>query len=119
MPRKPRKRPDPPDGGRGPDQVLLRKLEDAGADLERIEKGEAPTPDELARAPRLEFWCVVEDGPFRVLQGVVSGHPHIRDGALVATSPLVVLAENRCWARTLSRFYRLGLSLGEAMTRRH
>lgn len=54
-----------------------------------------------------------------MLQGVVSGHPHIKDGALVATSPLVVLAHDKTWARTLSRFYRLGVSLGEAMARRH
>jgi hypothetical protein len=95
----------------------LARLRAARDALARIEKGESPTPEELAAAPLLEFWCVVVDPPFPVLQGVVTGHPHLADGATVGTSPLLWLADDRSAARTLSRYYRLGVPLLEAMPR--
>jgi len=89
----------------------LARLRAARDALARIEKGLSPTADELAAAPLLEFWCVVVDQPYPILQGIVGGHPHLEDGAMIGTSPVLWLAEDRSAARTLSRFYRLGAPL--------
>src|SRR3546814_6713866 len=71
---------------------LRRRLEAAREALERIRKGEAPTPDELAAAPLLQFWIIAIDEPLAVLQGVVTGHPLLPDGEMIGTSPLIWLA---------------------------
>jgi hypothetical protein len=126
MPRKPKPRPTEPrptksraaeqdraTPGAG-DTPLPPRLRQARAALQRIARGESPTAEELATAPKLEFWCIVVDQPYPVLQGVVTGHPHLADGALIATSPLLWLADDRSAARTVSRFYRLGVPLTEA-----
>jgi hypothetical protein len=94
---------------------FMARLQAARAALQRIERGAEPSPDELAGAPLLSFWCVVVEPPFPVLQGVVTGHPNLADGAMIGTSPLLWLAENRSAARTLSRYYRLGIPLDKAM----
>jgi hypothetical protein len=44
------------------------------------------------------------------LVGAVTGHPHIKDG-LMTTSAVVVMFEWEGWARTASRWYRLGRRL--------
>jgi hypothetical protein len=92
----------------------MARLQAARAALERIARRESPTAEELAAAPRLDFWCVVIEPPFPVLQGIVTGHPRLADGAMIGTSPLLWLAEDRSAARTLSRYYRLGVPLDEA-----
>src|SRR3546814_9731899 len=53
---------------------LRRRLEAAKEALERIRKGEAPTADELATAPLLQFWCIVVAGRFPVLQEIGRAH---------------------------------------------
>lgn len=100
-----------------PDQDLLRRLDAAGEALERLEAGDMPTAAELAAAPRLDWWSISEDGPFPVLQGVVSGHPSLHDGAYVATSPLIWIADDKALARTLNRLYKLGPRLEETLQR--
>ena len=57
---------------------LIERYERLTDDLKRIRRGEAPSPDELVRAKH------------------------------AATSDVVVLNLEHRWARTLSRFYRLG-----------
>ena len=98
-------------------ESALTRLQAARDALARIERGVSPTAEELAAAPLLNFWCVVIDPPFPVLQGVVIDHPRLADGSMVGTSPLLWLAEDRSAARTVSRFYRLGVPLTEAMPR--
>lgn len=67
-----------------------------------------PSRLELATAPVLQHWR-----PFRtlhggtVLGGYVSGHPVLRDGP-IRTSGLLSLCPTGRWARTVSRWYRLG-----------
>lgn len=113
MTRKPTKRKETHRSRSPADQAMLRRLKDAREALKRIERGEAPTAEELALAPRLDFWCVVAEEPYFVLQGVVTGHPHLKDGATIGTSPLLWLADDGTAARTVSRFYRLGQRLDE------
>lgn len=85
----------------GRDLVSLCDYLDALADAE-------PEAIHLADAPLIERWCgaVVEDLP--VFVGVVSGHPRLREGARTVTSPLIRIAPSEGWARTFSRYYRLG-----------
>lgn len=67
-----------------------------------------PSRIELAAAPLLEHWR-----PFRtlhggtVLAGYVSGYPVLRNGPM-RTSGLLALDPDTSWARTVSRWYRLG-----------
>ena len=48
------------------------------------------------------------------LIGVVSGHPSIADG-WCTTSVVLAADEAAGWARTVSRYYRLGPRLGETL----
>ena len=95
------------------------KLNAAAAALERIARGAAPTPEELAAAPRLDFWTVAAEDGFLMLQGVVSGHPAFEDGTKIVTSALLWVSDDRRAARTLSRFYRLGVRFDEAVPSAH
>jgi hypothetical protein len=88
---------------------LLKKLRSAQAVLQRLERGEGPTDEDLTNAPRLDYWCVVPEGRFLVLQGQVTGHPKLVDSDFITTSALLWIAPDRASARTLSRFYRLGV----------
>ncbi|OOY27842.1 hypothetical protein BMI90_11615 [Thioclava sp. L04-15] len=56
-----------------------------------------PSVGELSAAPLLESWCPIVEDDVPLLVGRVSGHPHLREGARVRTSPL-----------SCNRFYRLG-----------
>jgi hypothetical protein len=85
-----------------------RQRAEARATLSRIKQGKAPTPEELAEAPWLHFWAVVEIWDSHSLFGVVTGHPNRQDGNWVVTSELLWLSPDEKSARTLSRFYRLG-----------
>ena len=90
----------------------LRRLAD---DLDRIVAGTAPSAIELARAPLLVDWQIVLGLPSGVsLVGFAAGHPVLGTKQIV-TSPVWVLAPDLTWARTLSRFYRLGIPAGGAV----
>jgi hypothetical protein len=86
------------------DQNFISKATAALAALER-----GPKPEDLAQAPLAELWiALVKDGtdlPF--LWGYVTGHPLLRD-RFIRTSPLIGLNRETGWARTFSRWYRLG-----------
>ncbi|WP_312886747.1 DUF6634 family protein [Rhizobium laguerreae] len=68
-------------------------------------------PDIVANAPVLENYSLAI-GPSYALSGVVSGHPHFADGRHIVTSQLFYLDPERAVARSLSRWYRLGLPHG-------
>ena len=75
----------------------------------------APSSRELETAPLIEEWVMTivppDGGPS--LFGRVTGHPLIEDGRSVCTSELVALDREAGWARTRSRYYRLGREAGE------
>ena len=95
------------------DRTWNERLQDARDALQRIHRGEAPTPEELAAAPRLDFWGVVMAGQLPSLVGVVTGHPNLRQGAKIVTSNLLWISDDGHAARTVSRFYRLGVPLDD------
>jgi len=84
--------------------VKLRPLAD---DLDAIAEGRSPDAEILAKAPVLSNWTFFAvPGGIR-LMGVVEGHPEARPGPIL-TSMLYAVDPKLEWARTLSRFYRLG-----------
>jgi len=100
-------------------KALLAKLRSAQSVLERLERGESPTDKDLAGAPLLNYWSVVPEGRFLVLQGQVTGHPKLADNDFIETSALLWLAPDRTTARTLSRFYRLGVPWADLLKTPH
>src|SRR3546814_9676120 len=86
-----------------PPDARDRRLRRVLAALTRIRVGNLPRESELAAAPRLDAWTVLPVTPGPVLLGIVSGHPHLREGARIAMSPLLWLAPDRRSARTVSR----------------
>ncbi|WP_425299311.1 DUF6634 family protein [Pseudaminobacter soli (ex Zhang et al. 2022)] len=49
------------------------------------------------------------------LSGVSTGHPKLPgENRPIGTSDVWLMSEERCWARTLSRWYRLGRPAGQS-----
>ncbi|WP_145109916.1 DUF6634 family protein [Cereibacter sediminicola] len=68
-----------------------------------------PTGSDLANAPCLDHWRpMLTLGGVPLLWGRVSRHPRLGD-ALITTSPLIALDRDEGWARTFSRWYKLGV----------
>lgn len=76
------------------------------SDLRRLEQNIPLTVEQRIDAPLLDQWMIT----YRLepaLVGMVRGHP-IRADGLVLTSGLFFLDRQQGFARTLSRYYRLG-----------
>ena len=74
--------------------------------LALVERG--PTPEDLERAPRLSPWSLAlafEEVP--VMAGHVTDHPRLGE-TWMRSSMLMGLDPERRWARTWTRWYRLG-----------
>ncbi|RWR32603.1 ATP-dependent Lon protease [Sinirhodobacter populi] len=70
-----------------------------------------PSASDLADAPQLDHWMAMREFTGRiVLFGDVTGHPLLHDTGIV-TSQLFGIDAKTGWARTLSRWYRLGRQL--------
>ncbi|MBK1637247.1 DUF6634 family protein [Rhodovulum adriaticum] len=94
--------------GRESDHVSGDHLLEAFLDyMERLST-EPPGDEDLRDAPLLENWCAGLMDPFPRLFGQVTGHPRLRLNARIFTSPYCQLRPEKGWARTWSRFYRLG-----------
>ncbi|MDZ4312091.1 MAG: DUF6634 family protein [Cypionkella sp.] len=72
-----------------------------------------PTEADLAAAPTLDNWrpFVSKRGGV-ILWGMVSGHPRLSIGPMT-TSQLLWICRDEQWARTASRWYRLGQPFAE------
>lgn len=89
------------------DRVPGDRLRDLADELQAIGDGLKPTPDDLLDAPILEDWRP-ETRTVRVLAGRVHGHPNFPAGRPIVTSDLYA-SDGKSWARSLSRWYRLGV----------
>lgn len=86
---------------------LILSLASLARDMERLRAAGAPSETDLAKAPVLHAWepaflaapCLV---------GAVSNHPLLGDKH-IHTSDLVAIDTTAGWARTWSRYYRLGI----------
>lgn len=85
---------------------ILREIATLLPGLEAITQG-GPRPADLETAPRLDHWCHVARGPVPALAGIVAGHPVLQDTDMV-TSQVLWRDTAGGWARTRSRWYRLG-----------
>lgn len=95
-------------GVQGDAEFELRRLRSLCEDLTRIAEGHRPGA-ELADAPFLDNYApTFRMGP--CLTGTVQGHPSVR-GPAVLTSALWAYSPELGFARTLSRYYRLGQPL--------
>lgn len=94
------------DGLSGHIEDEIARLERLLADLKGIRDGVAPNAADLASAPIIDHY-IIGARPAPCLGGHVIGHPKV-DGNASVTSELWVFAPVLGWARTLSRFYRLG-----------
>ena len=89
----------------------LRKFEALIRDLRRVYSGRAPTEADLENAPVLNAWNPCEMS-VSCLEGIVSGHPSLGN-KVIHTSQLYVVNVSERWARTYSRWYRLGGSMDQ------
>lgn len=87
-------------------QAQLKAYRSITRDLERVIRGEAPTETDLSNAPMLDMWCFATSQDL-CLVGYVADHPLIGSGP-VTSSTLCILDPHGNWARTYSRWYRLG-----------
>lgn len=93
--------------------LSLFERDELGKILAAIAAAETgPTEAELVAAPILDEWQPLFRKKVVILTGVVTGHPLLgNDG--ITTSPLIRINIVEKWARTESRWYRLGTSLAE------
>ena len=88
-------------------EYQLQRFAALVSDMDWIRKG-ASVEDLAGDAPLLDRWVFAER-PVACLMGYSTGHPVLEgSGRLITTSDLCLIAENGAWARTLSRWYRLG-----------
>jgi hypothetical protein len=86
----------------------MERVKALSADMERIHRGVAPEEVADGEAPLLDRW-VLGRRTVPCLMGFSTGHPELPgQGRLITTSVLWLLSSDMGWARTLSRWYRLG-----------
>lgn len=89
-------------------ELEIRMLKSLVDDLERIFQGDYPDEQLLKNSPAITSWKLSKR-PATCLEGVLFEHPHL--GYIVPngiTSELWLMDLDRNYARTFSRFYRLG-----------
>jgi hypothetical protein len=92
-----------------------RSLADA---FDRLIADGRQTLADLADAPSLDCWSpTTRQTP--ALFGLASGHPRIGNNRATLTSKVFAIDPDRRWARTRSRWYRLGDALPSSDGRRN
>lgn len=94
-------------------EATIEKLRRLASDLSRIRSGKGPTRAEIVGAPVLDWWAIgVRPAP--CLIGEAHGHPVLRAHSRIVTSELFAIDTYLGFARTYSRFYKLGVPSGES-----
>jgi hypothetical protein len=87
---------------------LLRKLDSLVLDMKALRDGSLPEDLAGVEPPILNRWAPAF-GNNVFLVGLSTFHPKlIGENRLISTSELMLVSEDQTWARTLSRWYRLG-----------
>jgi hypothetical protein len=89
---------------------LCRELEKLTCDLRSLSQGSQPSEQDLQACPFLDRWSF---GflPAPCLLGAIPQHPMFGTCPHIHTSELVLIDPQKRWARTWSKFYRLGRQL--------
>lgn len=66
-----------------------------------------PSAEDLAQAPCLDNWYSSGE-KFAYLEGTVHDHPELTSDRPIYTSAVLAIDAHAKWARTISRWYRLG-----------
>ena len=84
---------------------LMTRMTRRSLELSKV----GPSPAELDQAPTLSPWSAILDPEYggAILIGAQVGHPTLR-GRFINTSRLCGLDTEGAWARTSTRWYRLG-----------
>ena len=89
-------------------ELELGRLTALVADMSALRGGVSPEDLTDGEPPFLDGW-VMAHRPIPCLAGLSSGHPRlIGSGRAIATSDLWLMSADQSWARSLSRWYRLG-----------
>jgi hypothetical protein len=85
----------------------MRRLRD---DLCRIEEGWTPGPSDLAKAPVLERWSIVQidDEPLWRIEAKAYRFPGFRAGSEITSMQILAIDLNLTWARDRAHLYALG-----------
>ncbi|MCO5081599.1 MAG: hypothetical protein M9955_08060 [Rhizobiaceae bacterium] len=84
------------------------------ADMTAVRGGVSPENLTDGEPPFLDGW-VMANRPIPCLVGLSSGHPRLFGTRRpIATSDLWLMSADNSWARSLSRWYRLGRPAGHA-----
>lgn len=90
---------------------VVGQLSSLASDMERIRDGMSPQELVDTDVPLLDTWSVGLRSA-QCLLGQSTGHPRlIGENRPIATSDLWLMSSDFTWARTLSRWYRLGRSI--------
>lgn len=87
-------------------QAEIARLENLLLDLRHLADGNLPSAENIAAAPIIDSWLATTR-PEPCPVGTMHGHPTCK-GPLSVTSSLQIFSSDFGWARTSSRFYRLG-----------
>jgi hypothetical protein len=93
-------------------EFTIEKLRRLASDLSCIRSGKGPTRPEIVGAPVLDWWAIGVR-PVGCLIGA-DGHPILREQSRIVTSELFAIDTSRGFARTYSRFYKLGVPAGKS-----
>jgi len=86
---------------------LENELTSLLCDIRSLRAGDLPSSEDLRGAPIIEEWSYGLI-PASCIVGSVRGHPILGNRARIHTSHLVLIDPDHGWARTWSRYYRLG-----------
>ncbi len=91
--------------------TLLYKLDALVIDMKALRDGRSPLELGGADAPILNRWAP-RIGTSLFLVGLSTGHPKlVGEDRPIRTSQVFMVSEDQAWARTLSRWYRLGFEV--------
>lgn len=93
--------------------MQLDRAQRLAADLARLREGHFPGPAELSDAPTISHWRRAQRA-VPCLHGSITGHPQFGTTLNGLTTDLWAIDLTSGWARTLSRWYRLGPELPNA-----
>ncbi len=88
-------------------EPIVRDLAKLRDDMLNLREADWPSEECIHQWPRLTDWSY-GSRPAPCLVGTVDGHALIRNGTRVHTSEIVLVDPALRWARTWTKFYRLG-----------